>query len=31
VFDRTIMPAGMPGEPAARYRDGGFHTLLAKI
>ena len=30
VLDRTIMPAGMPGEPLAQYRDGGFHTLLLR-
>ena len=30
VLDRTIMPAGLPGEPLARYRDGGFHTLLVR-
>jgi len=30
VVDRTIMPAGLPGEPAALYRDGGFHALLVR-
>jgi 16S rRNA (cytosine967-C5)-methyltransferase len=28
VFDRTVMPECLPGEPLARYRDGGFHALL---
>ena len=30
VVDRTIMPEGLPGEPAACYRDGGFHALLVR-
>ena len=30
VLDRTIMPTCLPGEPAATYRDGGFHALLVK-
>jgi 16S rRNA (cytosine967-C5)-methyltransferase len=30
VLDRTVMPACLPGEPAAAYRDGGFHALLVK-
>lgn len=30
VLDRPIAPAGLPGEPASRYRDGGFHALLVK-
>ncbi len=29
VVERTIMPAGLPGEPASLYRDGGYHALLA--
>jgi 16S rRNA (cytosine967-C5)-methyltransferase len=30
VLDRTIMPTCLPGEPAANYRDGGFHALLVQ-
>lgn len=30
VFDRTVMPAGLPGEPLTSYRDGGFHALAVK-
>jgi 16S rRNA (cytosine967-C5)-methyltransferase len=30
VLDRTIMPTCLPGEPAATYRDGGFHALLVQ-
>jgi 16S rRNA (cytosine967-C5)-methyltransferase len=30
VVERTIMPAGLPGEPASLYRDGGYHALLAR-
>ncbi len=31
IMDRTIMPTGLPGEPARVYRDGGYHALLTKI
>jgi 16S rRNA (cytosine967-C5)-methyltransferase len=30
AVERSVMPAGLPGEPAARYRDGGYHALLVK-
>ncbi|MFM7260919.1 MAG: hypothetical protein ACKO3W_09990, partial [bacterium] len=30
AVERAIMPAGLPGEPPSRYRDGGYHALLVK-
>ena len=30
VVERTILPAGLPGEPPAVYRDGGYHALLVR-
>ena len=26
--DRTILPAGLPGDPPSAYCDGGYHALL---
>lgn len=28
VTEFSVLPAGLPGEPAARYRDGGYLALL---
>ena len=28
VSERTVLPAGLPGEPASVYRDGSFHAIL---
>ncbi len=30
VVERTILPAGVPGDPPSRYRDGGYHALLVR-
>ena len=30
VVERSILPDGAPGESPSRYRDGGYHALLAR-
>ena len=30
ILERTILPECQPGDAPARYRDGGYHALLAK-
>lgn len=30
AVERSILPAGLPGDPPSRYRDGGYHALLVK-
>lgn len=30
AVERTILPAGLPGEHASLYRDGGYHALLLR-
>ena len=31
AVERTIPPAGLPGESTSIYRDGGYHALLVRI